>query len=133
MVHIGKSTPVLMRRLPVLRLHRCRRDMMIMHRGFLRSVRPCLYTTRPAIEARPGVVVDDHRPVDIGIVDHSGIDTRDSRVIPEMPAIPFPATITYAAIPTSIVDAAIEPYMRAPVTGMPGINTSTPTPIAGSP
>lgn len=133
MVHIGKSTPILVRRLPVLGLNRGRRYMTITHRGFLRSIWPCLYTARAAIEARPGVVVDDHRTVDISIMDHSGIDTRDSRIVPEMPAIPFPAGITHTAISTPIVDTAIEPYMRAPVTGMPGIYTSGPTPITRGP
>ena len=133
MVHIGKQISVLMCRLPVLRLHRRRRYMVIMHRGFLRSAWPCLYTTRPAIEARPGVVVDDHRTVNIRIMDHSGIDTRDGRIVPEMTAIPFPAGITHAPITTPIVDSAIEPYMRTPIAAMPGIYTAGPTPITRGP
>lgn len=133
MIHIGKSTPVLVRRLLMLRLHRGGRDVMLIHRLRLLRRGSRLYTIGPTIEARPAIVVNNHRSVDIGIVNDGSIYPGDCRIVTEMSSIPFPTAISYATITTPIINAAIEPYVRAPISGMPGIDTAAPTPIPRGP
>lgn len=133
MIHIGESIAVLTRNLLMLRLHRSRGHMPITHRRLLRRIRPCLCPVRTTVIARTARIVMDHRTIDIGIVDHRGIDPRDRRVVTEMSADPFPAAITYTVITMAIVDPAIKTYMRTPITGMPVIDPAGPAPITRCP
>jgi len=133
MIHIGKSIPVLMRRLLVLCLHRRGRNVMLVHRPRFVRRRPCLHTAGTAIETRPAGIVDDHGIIDIRIVNDGSIYARNSRVVTEMPAIPLATAIPSAAVTKPIINTAIKTYMRAPITGMPGIDTAAPTPISRGP
>src|ERR1700722_9743541 len=77
--------------------------------------------------------VPDYRAVDIRIVNNGGIDIRHRRIIPESTTNPTTTGISGTEIPATVVDAAIEPNMRAPVSGIPGINPVYITPISGCP
>ena len=133
MIRTGILTAIVHRRLLMLLLHGCAGNMVVAHRRLLLRTRPGLYPARSAIEARTARPVVDHRPVDISIMYNGGIDPGDSRIVPEMTAIPAAADIPDTAIAETIVDAPIEAYMRAPIAGMPAIYSGRKTPIARRP
>jgi hypothetical protein len=132
----------------------------VVHRGELRTIRSCsllmlsLHTghldvvfpgylpisgrlTRPdatsaAVVAHTGrSAVDD--PGVIGVVNDGHIDVIHGAIVGEMPMIPSSAKITHADVSKTVVDAAIEPDVRSPVTSAPAITTVTPAPIPRSP
>ena len=122
MIHSIKSTPVLTRKLLMLRLRRSRTYMTITQRHFLCRRWPGLYPMRTTVIARPVPTIVDHRSIDICIMDHRRIYPGNGRIVTETSANPFTAGITYTAITTAIVDTAIKTYMRSPITGMPEIS-----------
>ena len=82
--------------------------------AFLRGGR-CRRSAWAAVKAGAADVrVVDHRPVDVGVVNHGGVHVGDRRVIREMSAAPFSATKSHSAVSESIVDAAVKAHVRAP-------------------
>jgi hypothetical protein len=77
--------------------------------------------------------IPDNGSIDIHIAHNGSIDTRDSRIIPETPAIPLPSIITAAPISTTIIDTAIVSYMRSPISGVPPVQSADKTPVTRRP
>src|SRR5262249_17768594 len=67
------------------------------------------------------------------VVDHRHIDVVDRGVVDEHAVVPVAADIADAEITEAIVDAAVEAYARAPITGMPHVNRARPAPPARGP
>lgn len=83
---------------------------------------------RPGPNAAVASVVAD--PVNRNVVDHPGVvgivNVSDIHmvhraVVIELPVAPIPAVIAVAGIAITVIDTAVEPDLRAPVTGMPDI------------
>src|SRR5271170_87335 len=87
-----------------------------------------------AIEADTGYchVVGDHRLV-INIGDMRTADVVECGVIAECAVIPETAGIAGADIAEAVINTAIEPDMRSPVTPVPAIDAVVPPPIARCP
>src|SRR5580704_19053773 len=97
--------------------------------------RPRCDAARPAIKAGAihGGVVDDHRFVDVGVVDDGGVHVDYRGVICETPATPFAAEKPNAAIAKAIIHAAVEADVRSPIARMPSVHAAAPAPVAWSP
>jgi hypothetical protein len=106
--------------------------MMIMFRGKLVSGRVCLKSTGPAIEGHMTDVVVDDGPV-IDVRDMDTPDVHDRAVIEVTSTAPVTALESNTAISEAVVHAAVEANMRAPVAAVPGVDTTSPTPVAGRP
>lgn len=121
---------LLMLQLPVRTL-----DMPLVHRHPFPHIRLGLNTAGTAIVTYPvmDVYIIDHRPVVVSIVYDRRIHIRNGRVVYKPPATPLAAAIPCTHIPATVVDAAIIPDMRTPISRMPEISSSGPTPIAGRP
>lgn len=78
-------------------------------------------------------VVHDHRAVHVHVGDVDGIDVHDGGVVEESAVAPFSTEKADAAIAEAIVNATVKTDVRAPVTGMPGVKATAPSPVAGRP
>src|SRR6185437_5831333 len=80
-------------------------------------------------------IVDNHSSVHVGVVDYSGVNPRDSRVVHESVVIPASADVPVAVIAVAIIDATIETDLGSPVTGVPNVVVAiiVPAPITGCP
>jgi hypothetical protein len=111
-------------------------DVIFIHRrlfrwsGSRRSASAAIITD-PVVYRR--IVVYYDRIVDIGIMYDGGIYVDDGRIIPEDASVPFASDKTYSPISTTVVYAAIESNVRAPVSAMPSIDAACVAPIAGCP
>src|SRR5271157_568796 len=76
-------------------------------------------------------IVHDRTVVNVGKVRRPEIVHRP--VIKEVPAPPVPACIAHAGVTETIIDAAVEAHVGAPVTCMPDKCGSTPTPVTRRP
>src|ERR1039457_5749893 len=54
-------------------------------------------------------------------------------VVVKLAASPLSADKTNAVVTESIIDAAVETYVRTPISGMPNKNAFTPAPVTGGP
>ena len=133
MIDIGERTPVLMRRLLMVHLHRRSRNMVLIHRHLLLCRRPRLHATGATIETCAAIIVDDHCTVDIRIMDHGSIYPGNRGIVTKMAAIPLATAIPYTTITKPIVNPAIKSNMRTPIAAMPAIGATGPAPIARSP
>src|SRR5580692_6288476 len=109
--------------------------------GLMRGACCCLFCASrarsdaalSAIKAYPvdrGVV---HDRLCIGVVNVGDVHMADCGVVVEMVTLPVSALVPLTKIAEAVVDAAVEPYARAPVSGVKRISSVTPTPIAGCP
>ena len=134
MIHRSKLTPVTHRRLLMLMLLLRSLNMPIPHSRLLPRIRTITDAARPAIITYPiHRDIPNHGSIDIYISHYGRVDTRNRRVIPETPAIPFPTIITTATISTTIIDTAIISYMRPPITGIPSVYATDITPVTRGP
>src|SRR5215469_2039993 len=98
------------------------------------SSRTRINSASPAIEAHAvDVSLVNHRAVAVGVVDDHRVDVPNSCVISEHAVLPSSTNKARAVIPEAIVNSTVEPDVRAPVSGVPHVDTVTPTPIARSP
>jgi hypothetical protein len=77
-------------------------------------------------------VVNDGLVVNVGDVRHVA-DVIHRAVVKEGPVLPTSAFIAGTGVAESIVDAAVETDMRAPVPLIPGERVAAPTPVTRSP
>src|ERR1700676_4266307 len=78
------------------------------------------------------VVVDDYSLV-IDVGDVGDVDVVHAPVVEVAVALPISAIKTTAGVTKAVIEAAIKPDVRSPVSIIPGIETVVPTPVAGSP
>jgi hypothetical protein len=96
--------------------------------------RPRIDTAGTAIITDPvGGGIIHYRTIDISVVNDGGVDIRHRRIIPEMPTYPAAAGISRAEIAASVINAAIEADMRAPISAIPRVDPIYITPITGRP
>jgi hypothetical protein len=62
-----------------------------------------------------------------------GIHLGNGGVVKEHPVLPVTPLVAIAGITESVVDSAVVPHLRAPISRMPKIATTIITPITGSP
>ena len=104
----------------------------------LARVRLFLRVGAPLDPAIPSVVADPvfgdiHHSRVIGVVNDGGVHAIHVSVVREMIALPAASLITLAAVAESVVNAAIEAHVRAPVSFMKTKRAAFPTPISRSP
>jgi hypothetical protein len=105
--------------------------MMLVFRGQLvrGGMRPHAAGT---IEGKVAVIVIGHGPV-IEVGDMDAAHIHDRAVIEVSTAAPVTTLESNTTIAESVVHAAVEANMRAPVAAVPQIDAITPTPVAGRP
>lgn len=74
------------------------------------------------------VVVDDGYVVLVDVSDVGAAEVADAGVVEEAVAAPFATFITCSEVAESVVDSAIEPDMRTPVTVMEVVEATLPAP-----
>jgi len=130
----GQHAAIAARRLLVLGLHGGGRDMVLVLGRQFRRRGPRRDATGAAVIAD---IVDsgavDDRVVDVGVVNHGGVHIGDCGVVMEGAATPFASNKPYAAITEAIINSAIEADVRAPISSVPEVRASAPTPITRSP
>src|SRR6202158_3458003 len=115
-------------------LHRSCGNVMFALGGSFRGSRPGVDSAFATVEADMvvgGVV--DHGFVDVGVVDDGGVHVGDGGVVVKLPAAPFAAVEAYAAVAEAVVNAAVEAYVRAPISPVPEVDATAPAPIARGP
>ena len=109
-------------------------DVLFVLRGAFLGRRYSSGAARTAIEAGAHAdVFVDHSAIDERVVNDRGVYVDDRGVVGETPAAPFTAHETHAAIAESVIHAAVETDVRAPVAGMPAVNAAGEAPVTGSP
>src|ERR1700722_3005597 len=104
--------------------------MMIVFRGQLvRGGMPL--GTAGAVEGHVGHVVGDGPVVYVGDVNAAHIHGRT--VIEIRTPAPITAFESNTAIAEAVIHTAVKANMRAPIAAVPGINPTTPTPVARRP
>jgi len=84
------------------------------------------------VDIDDGVLLDDGAVhIDIGDVNAAEVGAR--AVVCKVSAAPLAADEADATVAEAVVDAAIEADMRTPVTAVPSIRLTGPTPVTGSP
>lgn len=84
--------------------------------GGLRSCPACTAVVADAVYRR---IVHHHGLVDVGVVDHCGVDAHHRRVVLEDSAVPAAYDKTDAAVPEPAIHAAAKPDLRTSVAGRP--------------
>jgi len=105
-------------------------EMMLMFRGKLMRSRTRLDTTG-AVERHVVDVVDDGPVIHVGDVDTAHVHGR--AVVEKGTTAPVTALESNTAIAEAVVHAAVEADMRTPVAPVPGVDATTPTPVARRP
>ena len=111
----------------------CRTEASVLRDGQLLRCWTRLNSAVAAIEAHAVAGVAHYGAVDIGGVNDGGVYIKDRGVIGEAITVPASAVEAVAKVAVAVVDAAIEAYLRRPVTGVPGIASVVPSPVAGGP
>src|SRR5580698_8880093 len=110
-----------------------RRRMLFAGIFFFPGSRAGRDATFTAVEGDMGLVVDDDRLVNVHVGDVDGVHMHHGGVVEERAAAPFAADEAFAAVAESVINAAIEADVRAPVSSVPGIDTVVPSPVARRP
>src|SRR5208282_4940418 len=108
------------------------RDMPVMCGGFFLSIGTSVDAAIATIEtdAGDGGLID---PCVVDVVNYIDVHVQDRAVIEKVSVVPAPAFETMAKVTESIVDPAVETYLRAPIAVIENIAAVSPTPIAWSP
>src|SRR5215472_8185862 len=129
-----KVLPVCAGSLLVLHLRREWRGVPLVRiRLFLRRWTR-LDATIPAVIADvvDGRVIHDHGfVIDVRHVRNAHVG--DAAVVVEPSATPFATDKPYSAVAVTVVDAAVETDMRPPISGVPQVETASPSPVARRP
>lgn len=114
-------------------LHGREGDMTVMFRRQFTRVWPRVEATFAAVEAHASYIdVIDHRLV-VYVGDMHAAKVGNRPVVVKGTTTPVAAFETNTTVPVSVVDSAVESYVRSPVTRMPEIRATAPTPVAGCP
>src|SRR5271154_3587966 len=88
-------------------------------------------TASATVEADAIVSVDV--PFLINVVDEGGIDVVHAAVVEKVAAVPVAASVAFSAVTKTVINAAVEADLRAPVAFIPRVVAVSPTPITGRP
>ena len=84
------------------------------------------------VETHVARVMDDHSSaVDVGYVSH--IHVNHGPVVEKPTASPFASKEAHTAVTEAVVDTTIKPNMVSPISRMPDVEASTPSPVTRSP
>ena len=116
----------------MLVLRRNRTGVAFLIVGFFLRRRPLIDAAIAAIvaDAVSRVVFD---PGVIGVVDVLVVYAIYRGVVIKMIVFPAAAFVAATAVPVSVIDPAIIPNVRAPITLMEEVRAAAPTPVSGSP
>ena len=132
MILRSKVLPIAARSALMVKLRGKRRSVVFASESFFLSRRTSLYAIPSAIETDGGSVVDDHRAVvNIGHIRDADVGHR-AVVIKRAPA-PLAAHESHSGVAEPVVNTTIETDVRPPISGMPDVKSSTPSPVAGRP
>ena len=112
-------------------LHGSGLEVMVMLRRQLMRRRARSQATGPAVEGDVVVHVDYGAVVYVRHMHRA--EVHDRAVVEECSAVPITARESNTGITEAVVHSAVEADMRAPVAGVPGIDTAPPTPISRGP
>jgi hypothetical protein len=123
--------PVTARTVLVLDLRMRSFKVMLVHESFIVMRRSTVDSAWPAVESHPSPLVDYHGAViNMNVRDPDVIDTA---VVIEIPAVPIAAFIAFTEITETVIDAAVEANVWAPVARVPKICAAVPTPVTRGP
>ena len=131
MVERRTQLSVARRGIHMVSLHGSGLEVMVMLRRHLMRRRARSQTTGPAVEGDVVVHVDYCAVVYVRHMHRA--EVHDRAVVEECSAVPITARESNTGITEAVVHSAIEADMRAPVAGVPGIDTASPTPISRGP
>ena len=98
-----------------------------------------LLRCRPRFDTTIATVVADVTFGDVGnprvvrVVNNGRVYAVHIGVVGEATAFPSAALISNAAVAEAVIDAAVEPHLRAPISFMKDERVAAPAPITGSP
>ncbi len=123
---------IVARQLFMLGLNRSRTHVSLACRSFLGSTGPGIDSTLSPVIANTIHSDVIHRGV-IRIVNISDIHAINRTVVVEISAVPITALIAVTVVAIPVVNAAIKAYLGTPVSGIPHVGVSAPSPIARRP
>lgn len=131
-VLVEELLPVL-RCLPlVLQLGRHGGNSRPSHGDYFGAVGAYLKASSTAVIGDAGVVIHDHGTVvDVGDIGY--VNAVDGAVVVEVIAAPVASVIAPAGIAETVLDAAVEAYIRTPVAAMEAVAVVIEAPVAGGP
>src|SRR5580700_2940423 len=128
-----KQSAVLAGGMFLLNLRSDRRSVPFPGIRFLLCTGTSSYAALAAIESYVRVVVYDHRAVNVDVGNVDRVHMHHGGVIEEMAAAPFAAAKARAKVSEAVINAAVKSDLRAPVAGIPYVQTIVPAPVPGSP
>jgi hypothetical protein len=133
MVKIGKLAPVMPCGLLVSQLRSGGSNVPFPHCGLFPRGRPCINTAGAVVAVVIIACITYKSPVDICISDNGTIYIPYCGIIHKSSAAPASAVKAYAAIPETVVNAAVVANANAPVTIVKSINAVHKAPVGRSP
>ncbi len=132
-IHRCQLSAVAARQLFMLSLHRCWSDVALAQGRFLSSIGARVDSAVAAViaDAVHGDIVHHGFVIDIVYVGY--VHTVDVLVVIKIATAPVSALVAVACITETIVDAAVETYLRAPISNVPHVSGTTPSPVARCP
>ncbi len=131
-VHRRPLRTIVARQLFMLGLHRSRTDVSLACCSFLGSTGPGIDSSLSAVVANTIHGVVNHRGV-VGVVNVGDVYAIHGSVIVKISTVPITALIAVTVVAIAVVNAAIEPNLRTPVSGIPHVGVAAPSPVAGCP
>jgi len=128
----GEILPVLAGDALMLRLRRQRSLVALVHRHLFLPRWTRFNPALSAVVTDISRVVHDHGLV-VNIRDIGDADIGDRAVVVEIPSSPFAAHKSHSGITESIINAAVKPNMRPPISRVPSVESATPSPVTGRP
>src|ERR1700722_11675192 len=117
----------------MLRLRGGHRSMTFTRESFLFGSWPGTKAASPTVIADTvyADIIDDR--LGVRVMDDRPVHVHDRSVVVEVVGLPVPAGEAGADVTESVVDAAVESDVRAPVTGVPDVGAFVPAPVSWSP
>jgi len=106
--------------------------MLLVREPFFIRRRTAINAAVSAVKAHPAIVADDD-PLVINVVNYRDVHIGDGAVIFETAALPASAFVAVATVAETVVHAAVESDVLAPIAFVPGIAAITPSPVARGP
>src|SRR5580658_433309 len=110
----------------------CWSDMPFAFVPFLFCSRPCGESSAAAVVAHVAHASIDDR-LGVNVVDDRAVYVHDGGVIEKVSALPVASGEADANVAEAVVNASVKTDVRSPVTGIPGVDAISPTPVTGSP
>ena len=134
MIHGREEGAIAGCRMLVLRLHIRGVEAALTECALLFGPRSHVDSTSAAVVADARhIVVNDCAVVDVCDVHIGHVDVGHATVVIESAALPISTPKTDAKISVAVVHATVKAHMRAPISGMPDVNSLSPSPVSWRP